>query len=412
MTTEKKRRSKKKATTKVAKAKTVKTVKKAKKPEFSLADIVGELKDFQIDVMNEDTKFEEAPYRIPFRHKGLQKITGGIIGGKFAEISGMSQAGKSFLFYELASEAQKMGGFALLFDGERAFETAYADIVGLDMKAGTFSVSYEVDIDKLFNMSIKLIKAIRKKKKKLSVPILIGVDSFPTLQTKTDLENMEAGKDPRGYLAMQKNAKFSDNMSRMVGVLDKYGATFVLLNQLTKDYNVSFGDPWRSNAEEKIKFWATQRLRGKLMGKLVSKKNKGVQTGMKSSWKTIKNRAVKPFQEVITYIRYAKGINPTQGLADVLLNDFCIKDATTTQVREGLTETMNPKLFKENDKGETVFKKPHKGFKVYDTKLGDDNFYYTVEEIIEAHPEFMTPVWTGSYDDGEDFEEEVGSDDE
>lgn len=387
-TTQEEPKTTKKTAKKVVKKK---VVGKKKESTFTLNDIMGELAEFQIQVMSKDSNLDDAPYRIPFKNKALQKATGGIIGGKMIEISGVSQAGKSFLLYELLAECQKMGGYGLLTDGERAFEDAYAGMVGIDLKAGSFAISNEIDMDKHFKIMVKFMKGVRAKNK--TAPILLGTDSFPLLQCNVDLANMEAGKDPRGYMAMQKNAKFSQWVEKIIPMLDKYDATFVLLNQVRKDHTVKFGDPWKSLCEDVIAFHCTQRLRGKAIGKITRKgksinqsSGKTLQIGSKSEWNSIKNRAVKPFQKVQIDILYAKGINEYSGLDELLVNDDLIKVASSSVGANG--EKLSKQI---------------KGFKLIDK---DSKFYPTIKELVDENPHVLEPIWTGSYDDGDEYEVE------
>lgn len=351
---------------------------------FSEADT----KKLGITILTSDTKLMDIPYRIPFKNVALQKATGGWQGGVFNEISGDSQSGKSFLAYELIAEAQKMGGGGVLFDTEGAYETAYGDIVGINQTDGTFMLSLEQDIDKIFKLIYKTTKEFRAKVKKKSVPLIFIIDSFPGLQTKVDLANMEAGKDPRGFLAMQKNAKFIDHVGRIIPFLKKAAVNVTLLNQITIDYTVEYGDNKKSNGEQKIKFYTTQRLRGLINQKVIKTRvNKEsdpkVIIGSVSKWTTIKNRGVKPFQEVIVKILYARGMRKWWGLEELLLRDGLIRFGTTNKDANG----------NESKKKLTVFK-PLKG-------ENKDKAYHSIRTLCDENPSFLTPFYTGTYDDGE-----------
>ena len=382
---------KRRATTSTKKA-AVKKAPKAKKEEFSLNDIATGLKDFEFKVFgkNED-KVEKKSYIIKFFHLGLQKITGGILGSKFIEISGNSSSGKSFLAYELAGYCQKMGGYVLLFDGERAFEDAYADMVGLDLKSGTFSISYERDMDRCFALKTKFIKHVRAKKR--NAPILIIKDSYAAYACTVDLTNMEKGANPRGYMHMQKNARFSSHIDKFVPFLDETDSTFVLLNQTrTKTDEYTGKKITTTLCEEVIQFWATQRIQGVLVGRLVkqvpSKENKKkgvvtIETGIKTRWKTIKNRAVKPFQTVVVKMRFSKGLDKYSGLDEVLINEGRITFGKSAI-----------------DKSGEKLKKP-----VEVLKHGGKT-YYSIEDLVEENPSLLEPYWTGTYDEGEDEVEE------
>jgi len=360
----------------------------------SLSDILSGIKGMRAMVLEGNTeKVFEVPYRIPFSHRGLQAITGGIMGGKFHEISGDSQSGKSFLLYELIKNTQEMGGYVLLFDGERALEEAYLKVVGIDSESGTLAIEYNMDVENFFGVSSQFIKAVRDVDKKC--PVLIGVDSYPAFTIPDAIEEMEKGKDPKGYAAMQKNGKFSQGIEKFIQILDAHDATMVLLNQTRVDSKIMYGDNTITLAENVIKFWCTQRIRGKLQKKLVKLSDsieikKGVKTvvGSTTKWTTIKNRSVKPFQFVTTKVRYSTGLDVWSGVDELLVNMGRITQAGTTIGKEG--EKLG---------------KPVKGFKL---KRGD-KFYYDIEAICGENPDLLESLWTGSNDeDGLELEETEG----
>lgn len=389
--------------------------KAAKKKDFTL-DVIADKKAGLSVLENKTGEEEISHYIIPMQHKALNKALGGILGGKFIEISGDSQSGKSFLLYEALAEAIDMGGFCFLLDGEIALEDSYAKMVGLDLKGGHLAFCEDqtesqkkkglrgepvVDMDKFFKRAINFIVKVRSKVKKKEIPVVIAVDSFPAMQCVADLKNIADGVDPRGYAAMQKNAKFSYWIEKLIPILDKHSATFILLNQTRIDNKIMYGDKTVTLCENVIKFWATQRIRGKLAGKIYKKvhslevaKGKNVQIGMKTEWQTIKNRAVTPFQKVGTKIYYSKGVDIWSGLDELLANNNLIKAAT--------------KSFPDpNDEEKKITKK---GYKLLDGS--DDTFFPTIQDVIEKYPHFLEPKWTGVEDDEiEEIEEPFGNDD-
>jgi RecA/RadA recombinase len=363
------------------------------KSVLSLNEIGMDLEKFSIRVLSSDSKkgIDEVPYKINFKHLGLQKITGGILGGKFIEISGSSGSGKSFLAYELVAECQKMGGYVLFFDGERALEEAYLKMFDIDLSIGTVAISYERDMDEAFKTKIEFIQKVRKKSK--NSPILIVTDSYPSYQCKVDLENMEAKKNPRGYMHMQKNGKFSSHIEKFVPFLGETKSTYILLNQIrTKVDPITQRKIINTLCEEVVQFWATQRIQGILFAKLFKevpskdhKKGKiKIDTGTKTNWETKKNRAVKPFQKVLVKMRFSKGIDTYSGIDELLINEGKIKLGTTTK----------------DENGEKL-KKPVEIF-----RYGDKS-YSTINELVDENKELLEPYWTGTYDDGNDEEEAI-----
>lgn len=370
--------------TKVVTEATPKKTKKKEVKAFSLEDISDELGKFESDIYSEDREEVEPCYIIPFKNEAMQFATGGILGGKFHEISGDSQSGKSYILYDLYRSVQEMGGVCYHQDGERALTDAIMKSVKIK-KNGTLAITYERDINKYFAKIIAFIKAVRKKNKKC--PILIGCDSFPSLQTTLALENFDKGKDPKGYAAMQKNAAFSQAIEKLIPVLDDYDATFILINQLRwKKDGMIFGDNSYTLAEDVIKFWCTQRIRGKHVSKLKTiKKVEGqknpvkLEVGMTVEWYANKNRFVAPFQKVKVQTLFSKGLLPYSGIADVL--------------------QLHERISIKKDKESTTF--IHNKSK---------QKFSSIVELIDTFPEVVTPIKVGELDDSELVEENDSAD--
>lgn len=342
----------------VTKEKTKGTKKKAKK-DLSVDDIVASMKGFDVEAMS-DKSIDQVPYHIPFRHRGLQAITGGIPGGKFTEIQGDSQSGKSYLLYELIAECLGMGGFAMLHDVERAYEPKFGARVGIEGDK-KFLMSWEKELEKVFLSSRKFIATVRASNK--TCPILIGVDSFPPITTiisqkELDAQLAKGAKELKGYREAKKNALFSSIISEFTTYLSDHKATLVLLNQTRKQMGVVFGDPTTSNADNIIKFYVTLRLRGRLGAKVSHPKDKKKKIGVHSSWETIKNRGIFPFKKVQTRIIYRDGIAPYSGLSDLL-----IAEGVVTQ---------------------TVGKDKKKYLKFKEQR------FINAKELVKAHPEVLT----------------------
>ena len=209
-----------------------KTKKKTEtKKKTSVEDELESLsKELELIIMDEDSEYD-IPYYIPFRHTGLQYMTGGVPGGLFTVIDGDSQCGKSYLLYELGIECQKMGGYFLLHDVERAFNPKFGKRVGLQ-KGMKFYISKEKTLEKMFANYRKFIRTIRKKNK--TCPILIGCDSYPPLQihvSQKEIDEQKGEKELKGYIQAKKNNILSQLLGEFITFIEEYDATFVLLNQ-------------------------------------------------------------------------------------------------------------------------------------------------------------------------------------
>lgn len=373
-----------------------------------LESIMSEMSEFKKDIIDySEGKGTEPLYRIPFRHKGLQKITGGVSAGYFLEIVGESQAGKSFLIYELMAECEKMGGYNLLADLERALEDSYWGVVGLSPKRTV--ITYQNRIEKLFPIWVKYIASIRKKNK--TCPILIACDSYVVLKTDEEQNQFEGGDEEKkkGFADMRRATQFYSRLETFLQLIDDDNVIFVLANQSRIDYSVMFGDKHTSRGEKVLKFMAHMRIKGKLKGLIKKKvqtmeKDKTIAIGSKTLWSTMKNRGVKPNQEVMTTIIYSRGIDPYSGVEELLLNDGSISIASRpAKIPKKEKETQSEKL--ERERLSKIFT-----FTVNGDESGE--IYENAKQMCEAHPRLLTPLYTGSYDDGEgELFESVDGDD-
>lgn len=342
------------------------------------------------DLMVMDSKNAESliPWRVPFKHLGLQKATGGLLGGKMMEIQGDSQSGKSFLLYELMASAIEMGGACYLCDAEQAFEPAYGEKMGI---TGGFMYSADTEITTVFNQITTFLESARKHIKGRDIPLLVGIDSFAALRTKDQMKADEAGKDPSGFASSRKNIQFYDKLTMLQPLLTEYSASLVVLNQLRTNHTIMFGDKTTSLAET-MKYYMTQRLRGQLSTPLykiikVDGKDTKVQVGMSVNWKTIKNRFVEPFKKVKVETLFSSGMKPTSGLLTFLLHE---------QEIEAFDRPIINKDGKEGKKMEKAFKIPgyEKTYSLSEARL-----------MIEENPFLLEPAYTKLTNEIAEYEE-------
>lgn len=314
--------------------------KKTKVDPFQSA--VDELvKSFTVEVMDESTE-DSVPYYIPFKHVGLQAITGGVPGGMVTVVEGDSQSGKSYLLYELIVQCLAMGGYALLSDPENALQARFMRRVGFAGNKRFLYTNQENQLARTFLMWRKFVTAIRKTDKKS--PILIGCDSYPALQIKVAIDELDKKADSdgggkkadelTGYLQARKNAEFSQLLGEFVGFMSQNKVALVFINQLRTKIGVVFGDSTTTNAETIFKYYASLRIRGRLGSKIKedvpkAKEGKARQVGVNSVWETIKNRNIEPFKKIETEIVYRNGVDTYSGLLDLLLSEGKVQASKT-----------------------------------------------------------------------------------
>ena len=345
----------KKGKLKKNKSKKKKTKKKVIDKEEEILKALGA--SFETKLTLDDDQYN-IPYKIPFQHKGLQYITGGLPGGYFTEIHGESLTGKSYLMYELGLETIKMGGWYLQQDVERAYNVKFGKILGLEGHK-RFIKSSKTELQDIISEAKRFILEIRSFDK--DSPILIGTDSYSPIQIKASQKELDKQavkpNEIKGYLAAKKNGLFSSLLGEFCQFIKKHKATWLLLNQTRKAMGLMFGDPTTTNAFELIQFQSSLRLRGKLGSKIKNKDNNKV-VGRVTEWKTLKNRNGFPYVETSVRINYRKGLEVNSGFCELLE-----KDGRVEKKKVG-------KSYKYFYKGEAFTNK-------------------NVDEIVEKYPELL-----------------------
>jgi len=304
----------------------MKAKKKVKKKASSKSVIASMTKDFQIQTF--DQLLEAPLYSLPFRNHAVQAMTGGFAAGTVNEIAGDSQCGKSFLLYEILSEAIAAGGYCLLTDPERAFRPQFGRKVGLE--GSHFFYSRERQIERFFASSRLFIHNVRKVNK--TCPIVLSVDSYPPLtfasmakelakmtmaKPKKGESEKEKVKGLKGYMQAKKNAILAQFLGDFTAYVEEQNAIFVIVNQGRSKMNVMFGDSRTTNGEGVIQFYCTTRLWGQVGAKI--KDDKKV-IGRTSHWETIKSRAVAPFKKCTVNVNYKTGVDPLSGFGGLLID--------------------------------------------------------------------------------------------
>lgn len=276
------------------------------------------------------------PWKVPFNHLGLQKITGGLLGGKIMHIEGESQTGKSWLLYELIANCVRMGGYAYLADVENAFEPIYGKAAGIDFKRFQFMFDKkEKVIEEMHKNFSDFIKRTRDTMiKDINIPIVVGLDSTaPTrcaYQYKNDIAEKESG---HGW-EHRANAMY-EMLDKITPILSDYGASLVTIGQLRKNNKAGlFEDPTKGMMPE-IEYRTTQQLRGKRGTMDKDKEDKNLRHGMEVRWETYKNRFVKPKQVMKLKYDYEKGLQKYSGLFDLLVREKEIKADTKPDPKDG-----------------------------------------------------------------------------
>jgi RecA/RadA recombinase len=267
-------------------------------------------------------------------------IGGGVPGGKITEIYGPPASSKSLIGMCILHGVQKMGGFAIFLDLERAANRDFS------VKAAHVNpkqlVVYEPDtIETSFLKIHNVIKLIREKKGP-DIPIVVVYDSIGAVPCDREMREIDL---PEGYTKAQfekivgskekpgERARISGKeLRKMNPVLARQNASLVIINQTRQKLNVMFGrDVGGAGGGKALEFFGSCKLwvnpQKKIVKKLTEKLN--IPLGVNVKIKNEKNRSFDPFWETDNVQLYFRnGINPLGGLLGILIKAERIKSTS------------------------------------------------------------------------------------
>ena len=257
------------------------------------------------------------------------RVADGIALGRVVEVFGPEMSGKTTLALTMLQKAQEEDMPCGFVDMEHSLDVRYAKNIGIDLQ----------------NMSVTQPDcgedAIRIVEEMLHVGYrFIVVDSVAALTPRTELEG-SPGDAHMGRLARL----MSQAMRKLVPRLTKANAVVVFINQIRANLS-PFGSSETTTGGNALKYTASYRIdiRSPRSGKMIVD---GVERGIQSKVKVVKNKLYSPYREAKLRIVYGKGID---GAFDLLEYLFRKRDKVTigdqTYTRKGLAAklTRNPTL--------------------------------------------------------------------
>ena len=243
--------------------------------------------------------------------------TKGIPIGMMTQLIGGASTAKTVFATHILKEAQAAGYYAMMVDSENAYNSEFAESLGIVPKELIYDKPKT--LEECFQIMEDTILDIRKLDK--DTPIVIAYDSIAVSPSKAEVEATSYDQSPMTGAIRAKTTGAC--LRKINSMLREHKVALVIINQIRTDVGKMFGNPDTAAAGGKaLEYYLGVNLECKSnkTSDLLVDENKQV-IGIKGIVKNKKNKVSIPFRECEFELLFDKGLTPSCGILTSLVKD-------------------------------------------------------------------------------------------